>query len=402
MNEGSVRFQAFSSPVFRLYDLKRLRMNPATEQYQAHDICTTSRRSIEMIRVLLINQNRIPHYRIPVYGYLSRYLYSCGFEFIVASAGIQLGNPHPIEFQYAEIPLSVRSLMQFISRQRIDVIIFWVNMRHWYLLPTCLIAKVLLRRKIIYWGHGRDLADRKARIKNVAYATQQALSDSIILYAEHLKKYVPERFHRKVFVANNTLYLCYPGLPPEARENVLAEYGIHTKKNIICMGRMQKRKRLENLVAAFSHMNRRDIGLILVGPDQDGILNKIQGESIYKLGPIYGEKKFDLLSAADVYCIPGAVGLSIVDAFYCGLPLVTEEGDESPEIGYLKDGVNGFVVPRKNIPEMAQKLQLLLDNDALRRQFSEEAKKEIAENANIDKLCAGFRDALYYVTGKHC
>ena len=71
---------------------------------------------------------------------------------------------------------------------------------------------------------------------------------------------------------------------------VLAEYGIYTKKNIICVGRMQRRKRLEHLVAAFSHMNRPDTGLILVGPDPDGILNEIKGDNIYKLGPIYGEK----------------------------------------------------------------------------------------------------------------
>ena len=47
---------------------------------------------------------------------------------------------------------------------------------------------------------------------------------------------------------------------------------------------------------------------------------------------------------------------------------------------------------------MAEKLLLLLDDDAVRREFSKAAKKEIAENGHIDKLCAGFRDALLYVT----
>ncbi len=185
-----------------------------------------------MIRVLLINQSMIPHFRVPVYGYLSRYLQKYGFEFMVASEGIQLGNPHPIEFQYADIPLSVRSLTQFISRQRIDVIISWVDMKHLYLFPMYFTAKVLLGKKMIYWGQGRDLLDREARIKNLAYATEQAICDAIILYADHLKKYVPDRFHKKVFVANNTLCLNYPGFPSEARGNVLAEYGIHTKKTL--------------------------------------------------------------------------------------------------------------------------------------------------------------------------
>ncbi len=352
-----------------------------------------------MTRVLLLHGGTIPHYRVPVYGYLSGYLKRYGFDFIVASARIQSDNPHAIEFQYAEMPLSVLSVARFIYRQKIDVIILFVDMRHLYLFPTYLIAKGLLGRKMVWWGQGRDLADREARIKNLAYATEHALCDSIILYAEHLKKYVRPRFHKKVFVANNTLCISYPGLPAEARQSILAEHGIHTRKNIICVGRLQRRKRLEHLVAVHAHMNRPDIGLILVGPDQDGILNEIQGDNIYKLGPIYGAKKFDLLSAADVYCLPGAVGLSIVDASHCGLPFVTEEGDESAEMMYLRNGENGFIVPRGNIPEMAHKLLLLLDNDALRRRFSEEARREVAENAHIDKLCAGFRDALCYATG---
>jgi glycosyltransferase involved in cell wall biosynthesis len=254
---------------------------------------------------------------------------------------------------------------------------------------------------MIYWGQGRDLLDPEGIVKNLAYTAEQSMCAAIILYAEHLKKYVPKRFHKKVFIANNTLKLSYIGLPSGVtRESILAEYGIKTKKNIICVGRMQKRKRLDHLVEALAYMNRSDIGLILVGPDSEGVLEKIEGDNIFKLGPIYGDKKFDLLSSADVYCLPGAVGLSIVDAFHCGLPFVTEEGDESAEIMYLKEGVNGFVVPRGNIPEISKKLLLLLDDDDLRRRFSDTAKREIEENGSMDVFCSGFKKALFYATGQ--
>lgn len=350
-----------------------------------------------MIRVLLINQDKIPHYRIPVYGYLTRYLERYGFELIVVAAGIQSGNTHPIEFKFEEITLSVINLLKVISRQKIDIIIFWVNMKYLYLFPTFIISKVALRKKIIYWGHGRDLLDNKARIKNLGYAAQHAMCDAIILYAEHLKNYVFSIFHKKTFIANNTLNLNYHGLlPGVTRESVLAEYGIYTKKNIICVGRMQKRKRIDHIAEALACMKRLDVGLILVGPDPDGVLNEIKGNNIYKLGSIYGYKVFDLLSSADVFCLPGALGLSIVDAFYCGLPIVTEEGDESPEIMYLKDGVNGFVVPRGDVRQLASKLQILLDDDLTREKFSIAAKNEIKTNGHIDKMCQGFRDALMF------
>jgi glycosyltransferase involved in cell wall biosynthesis len=353
-----------------------------------------------MTRVLLLHSGYIPHYRVPIYGRLSRYLERYGFELTVASDRIQADNPHPVNFPFEEMRLSVWSIARLIHRKQIDVILLFVDMRHRYLFPTYCIAKGLLRRKMIYWGQGLNLANPKA-VKNLAYRVEHLLCDSIILYAEHLKKYVAPRFHRKTFIANNTLDLNYPGLPAEKRVEVLSEYGIRTRKNIICVGRLQKRKRLPDLVAAHARMNRPDIGLILVGPDTDGILKGLQGDNVYKLGPLYGVKKFDLLSAADVFCLPGAVGLSIVDAFHCGLPLVTEEGDESAEMMYLRNGQNGFIVPRGDILALSEKLLMLLDNEELLERFSAEARREIAENGNVDKLCAGFRDALFFATGRN-
>lgn len=352
-----------------------------------------------MVQVLLIHAGMIPHYRVPIYGYLSDYLKSYNFNLIVISDGIQPDNPHVISFPYHETPLSTLSITRFIYDHRIDVIIDYMELKNSYLFPTYLIAKGILRRKMIYWGQGCDLLDSKAKIKNLAYATEQAMCDAIILYADHLRKYIPDQFHKKTYIANNTLYLKYSGFPLGVnKESVLAKYGIKTKKNIICMGRMQKRKRLGTLLDALGLMNRSDIGLILIGPDTEGILDSIHGKNIYKLGPIYEDRKFDLLTASDVFCLPGAVGLSIIDAFHCGLPFVTEEGDESAEIMYLKNGVNGFIVPRGNIQELAQKLELLLDNDLPRKQFADAAKREIRENGSIDKMCTGFRDAILYVT----
>jgi glycosyltransferase involved in cell wall biosynthesis len=354
-----------------------------------------------MVRVLIIHGGFIPHYRVPIYGYLSRYLKNYGFDLLVISDGLQPGSCDTIEFKYTHIHLSVLNIVRFIHRHKIDIVIGFMNLKHLYLFPTYLIARVFMGRKIIYWGHGRDLLDSERKIKIVAYAAEHAMCNAIILYAEHLKKYVRKHLHKKVFIANNTLHLTYKGLPPGVvRENVLREYGIDTKKNIICVGRMQKRKRIDHLVEAFVYMNRSDIGLILVGPDPEGVLDGIESAKIFKLGALYGDKKFDLLSLADVYCLPGAVGLSIVDAFHCGLPIVTEEGDESAEIMYLKDGVNGFIVPRGNIPVMSQKLLLLLDDDELRRKFSNAAKREIKESGSMDVFCSGFMKALFYTIGR--
>lgn len=351
-----------------------------------------------MTRVLLLHGDQIPHYRVPVYNHLSHYLGERSFALTVTSEGIQPSNPCPVEFEFVPKHLTARSIARLVWRGKFDVVIMFVDLRHLYLFPVYLAVKGILRRKMVWWGQGRDLAHPDATLKNAAYTTEHALCDVIILYAAHLKKYVAPRFHHKIFIANNTLALTYPGLPPGGKDKLLRSFKIGTRKNIICMGRFQKRKRVDQLLAAIQLMNRPDIGLILVGPDTEGVLDKVDGPNIYKLGPIYNDQRFDLLSAADVYCLPGAVGLSIVDAFHCGLPFVTEEGDESAEIAYLKHGENGFVVPRGDVRELARSLLLLLDNDGLRMRFSEAARQEVSVNANIEQLCEGFVRALRYAT----
>jgi glycosyltransferase involved in cell wall biosynthesis len=346
------------------------------------------------VRVLLLHGGQVPHYRVPVYNHLSQYLQANSFSLSVASEAIQPGNPDAVQFDYIQTRLSVSNIARLLWRGNFDVLIMFVDLRHLYLFPVYLIAKGLLRRKMVWWGQGRDLAHPDATLKNAAYTTEHALCDAIILYAEHLKKYIAPRFHYKTFVANNTLALSYAGLPPDGKHRILRVYNIRTRKNIICMGRFQKRKRIDQLVAAFQLMNRADVGLILVGPDSEGVLDKVDVPNMYKLGAIYGDDRFALLSAADVYCLPGAVGLSIVDAFQCGLPFVTEDGDESAEIAYLKHGHNGFIVPRGDVRELARSLVLLLDNDELRQRFGEAARYEVRVNASIDRMCEGFVRAL--------
>lgn len=351
-------------------------------------------------RVLLLHGGNITHYRVPVYNHLARYLHERSFELTVTSEQIQPGNRTLVEFEFVPMALSVASITRLVWRENFDVVIMFVDMRHLYLFPVYLLVHGILHRKMVWWGQGRDLANPKAMLKNIAYAAEHAICDSIILYAEHLTKYIALRFRHKVFIANNTLALTYPGLAADSKEKVLRSFRIYTRKNIICMGRFQRRKRIDQLLAAMQLMNRPDIGLILVGPDVEGVLDNVAGPNIYKLGPIYDDQRFDLLSAADVYCLPGAVGLSIVDAFHCGVPFVTEEGDESAEIGYLRHGENGFEVPRGNVKELAKSLLMLLDDEELRARFSAAARREAAINASIDRLCEGFARALQHATRK--
>ena len=346
-------------------------------------------------KIILVHQDKIQQYRIAIYNYLYPYLMKHKFDLEIISSGIEKGNTHALQFPYTEATLEFKSLKKEINKKDPDAIIYFVNLKNLYLFPLLFYAK-LKGIKLIYWGHGINL-NNKHSILNPLYHLEHSISDAIILYAPHLIKFVSTTNHNKIFIANNTLNTTNYDKLTSDRKEIFARYHINTSRNIVCVGRMQKRKRIFDLIEALKKIGSSDVGLILVGPDTEGILNKIEGKNIYKLGPIYGDEKIALLKSCDVFCLPGHVGLGIVDAFYCGLPIVTEAVDHAPEIFYFRNGVNGFMVPKGDINALSKKLRLLLTDDKLRQSFSEKAKEIIRKEGHINKMCQEFAKALQFV-----
>jgi glycosyltransferase involved in cell wall biosynthesis len=97
---------------------------------------------------------------------------------------------------------------------------------------------------------------------------------------------------------------------------------------------------------------------------------------------------------ADLFSIPGHVGLGLVQALHFGLPTVTEEGLQPPEIHYLRDGWNGYLVPENDIDALQMRIEQLLGNDEERRTFSRNALQGIEEHGSIENMFLGFKNCI--------
>jgi len=352
--------------------------------------------------VLLIHHDKmpLPHYRLENYRYLHSYLRRRGYDLHVCADGVPGESNSGTELSLTLAPLRLAVLVRRIRALNPRACILVVNHSRPYFFPLVLYARSR-GVQLITWTHGTDL-QRRSRISALVHHIEHELCDGIVLYADHMRRYLLARHSAKAFVANNTLSVTRRPHWARDRTAVLAKHGISTRRNVIFVGRVQARKRINELLAAFDRLTRPDCGLIIVGPDDEGILKAATNtrERVFPLGPLYGEDVLDLLSAADVYCIPGAIGLSIVDAMHCGLPVVTEQVAHGPEIMYLHEGENGFIVPEGDITELAERLRRLLDDDELRLRFSEKARLEIATRGHIDNLCFGVLGCLDYVTSR--
>lgn len=349
-----------------------------------------------LARVLLVHHDNVPvpGYRLQTYRYLRSFLRRRGYELCVHVDDRFLGGSHAVPRRTG---CGLARLVAIVRRFRPCVCILVVNHSHPYFFPFVFFLGLqgVLR---ITWTHGANL-QRPSRRSALVHHAEHELCDGIVLYSEQLRGHLLRRHRHKAFVANNTLNLSSYAMPALDRRATLARHGITTRLNIIFVGRIQPRKRLEDLVSAFVMLNEAECGLIVVGPDDEGILESVaQGiPRVYALGSLYGNDVLDLLRSADVYCIPGAIGLSIVDAMYCGLPVVTEDVLHGPEIMYLRDGENGFMVPRGDIRALASRLSLLLADDGLRVRMSARARHEIATRGHIDELCKGVLDCVQFV-----
>ncbi|MCI4445306.1 MAG: glycosyltransferase family 4 protein [Candidatus Aminicenantes bacterium] len=348
-----------------------------------------------MKQVFLYHGGQIQPYRIGVYNYLHDYLKKSGYYLTVVSENVQPDGHLKAEFPEIRMTFSFGSLVSLVKEKQPWGNILFINHRARYFYPFLLFLRIY-GYKTITWTHGLNLQNKSDKLSRLAHHLEHALCHRIILYSDDLKRYLLKKHRKKVFVANNTLNLSDYVPVREKKEDILKRYHISTRKNIVYSGRIDPRKRIYDLLEAFELIEDNEVGLIIIGPDDLGILEEKYKKSprIFYLGPLYGKEALDLLSASDVCCIPGAVGLGIVDSMYCGLPLVTEDVNHGPEIMYFKEGINGYMVKAGEVPALAEKLTLVLHHPELRDRLGQAARNEILSRGHINKLSEGFLACL--------
>ena len=319
-------------------------------------------------KILLIS-NKVFHYRIPVYEHLNTRLASYGYELVVLANEVERKASQPSDFQLLVKPFRFRDYWRCITEIEPRIVIFFLHARDFIVWPL-LVALKLRSIDVIYWNHGINLKTPDSKIKRIV-----------------------------LFVANNTINFNTIPEVAESKSSIRQELGITFSKVVLFVGRVTPEKRLDDLLAAAPALDN-GIGIVVVG---EGLSARQEQEinastNIVYLGGIYDPLAINrVFKMADLFSIPGKVGLGVNQAFYWGLPIVTEDVLHSPEIVYVRDGVNGFIVEQHNVKMLAMKINYLLTSEEKYRQFSDAARAEIRENASIDNMCDGFLDAVRYL-----
>jgi glycosyltransferase involved in cell wall biosynthesis len=349
-------------------------------------------------KILLIS-NKVMHYRVSVYNYFSQQFRKYGWEFVVRSNEIQEENPHPVEFDIKEIEFKFRKYKKEIETLNPDIVILFLHLKDLIIWPLIHWLK-LNNYPVVNWTKGANLDNPGNRIKHHMFNYVFSKCDRLILYSKYEIDHIKDGFKDKVFIANNTInHEAYPVIN-DSKEQIKSELGIPFKKIVLSVGRMdvnKQRKKINHLIDIFNAIDSNEYGLLIVGAMDEESKKRINNNNIRYLGEIHDPENVTIskiFKMADVFSIPGHVGLGLVQAFYWGLPVVTEEGLQPPEIHYLKDGRNGFIVPNNDIEKLKERILYLLRNDNIRKEYSANARKDILENASIEGMFWGFKNCV--------
>lgn len=353
-------------------------------------------------RVLLVS-NRVMHYRVSVYNYFWRRFREIGWDFVVLSNELQAQNQNECRFELIECPFDFFRYRAEIRRLNPDAVILFLHMKDRILWPLIHWLK-FSGIPVAIWTKARNLDDPDNRLRNAFFDYLHVISDALILYTSSLRQFVAKRHHRKVFVANNTIN--FEDFPPitESKENIKRDFGIPFEKVVLFAGRIgeeRNRKKVDHLIDMFRELDRSDVGLVIVGSGlSDELRERMNPANTRYFGEVHDPENRQIsriFKMADICSIPGHVGLGLNQAFFWGLPMVTERGNQPPEIVYLRDGENGFIVPEDDQHALRDRLLMLIDNDQERHRMSENARRDILTHASIEGMFEGFLGCVRYL-----
>ena len=156
---------------------------------------------------------------------------------------------------------------------------------------------------------------------------------------------------------------------------------------VIFAGGMSLRKGVHYLLQAFSELNLPNSELLLIGSINKEIkpfFKKYKGKYRW-IGHIPQKELYEHYSQGSVFVIMSIEeGMAMVQpqAMACGLPIIATTNTGGEDI--IRDGVDGFIIPIRDVEILKEKLTYLYENLEICRQMGESAKQRVGQGFTWD------------------
>jgi len=252
-------------------------------------------------------------------------------------------------------------------------------------LPLALIAK-LFRKKIVLHYHNKGVKTRQNNfidnnLYKLLFKGTKIILLSELLY-EDVKKYVSEK----------DVYYCPNGIP------VIASVKSDKKGNqipeLLFLSNLMQSKGVFELLEALKILKNKKINFNcnFVGGEGDissqQFKQKVSELNLEDLityhGKQFGYDKYKLYNKSDVFILPThneCFPLVILEAMMFGLPVISTNEGAIAEI--IDDNETGFLVNKRDNVDLANKIQLLVENPSLRKSMGEKGREKFEKKYTL-------------------
>lgn len=312
---------------------------------------------------LYIYQRVLPHYRHEFFELLASRIDATGLDFELIY-GLEKSGTVPctkkINAVWANVNkniyvniLGVEVVFQFSPLPRRNSFVVVEQSNRLVFNYILLLLKSVGWCHVAYWGHGRNhQSGSPAGLREKFKRSISTWVDWWFAYTDDTGRYVeslgyPAEKITSVMNSINTRSL-------SAELKLLKEHVSCSKmdgevqRGIYCGG-MYPEKRLDFLFTVLDEIKARCSGFEFVfigsGPDAEKVkIFCFDRDWCEYVGPITDLTRVKYFLDSDVFLMPGLVGLAVLDSFALETPMITTDIEmHSPEIEYLKDGVNGLI-----------------------------------------------------------
>ena len=361
---------------------------------------------------LAIQQRVLPTYRSPFFDNLAQ---SCA-----GGLSVFAGEPRPDEhigtvnqlkyavFQQAHNVhlFNVQStfyycwqkgLINWLDQWQPDVLIAEANPRY---LRTRDAVKWMHRhgRPVLGWGlgappiHGRMAKWRRQERKRFIQHFDGMIAYSQRGAEEYAALGIPTD---KIFVALNAVS------PRPTQPFFDRGPGFSGSPVVLFVGRLQARKRIDNLLFACASLPpEKKPKLIVVGDGPAREEFEKMAQEVYPTtqftGALHGAELDAYFMMADLFVLPGTGGLAVQQAMSFGLPVIVAQGDGTQDD--LVRPANGWTIPPNDLAALQSSLNIALDDVISLRKKGAESYRIVSQEINLERMVNVFLQAVNTVS----
>jgi len=258
---------------------------------------------------------------------------------------------------------------------------------------------ILRIKKRIHWYGGQVWFSREGLVKNILKNVDKLisiLSTNVLTECNSQKFFLEdERVVKRDFLkvlANGSI--CgvdtsrfRPNL--ENREIIRKQLGVSADTILLLfLGRLNKDKGILDLADVVNDIiekDKKNISLLIVGPDEENIKSKIQilcKNSINKIHFIeFTNEPEKYMSAADIFCLPSyreGFGMAALEAGACALPVITSR--IYGLIDAVKEDHTGLFHEVKNKEQIKKCIIRLVENKELRETLGKQGRERVLKD----------------------